>query len=102
MIALEATPDHPATSLSRFFESHLKQYRELANADIYEGRRPKGRPDWRSAEVIEKTTNEAIEMIARGKTLGQAARKFGVKTNTLQQRLYSRGLTVKKIREGAE
>ena len=100
MIALEATPDHPATSLSKFFESHLKQYREMANADIYEGRKSKGRPDWRSAEVIEETTNEAIEMIARGQTLGQAARKFGITINTLQQRIYTRGLNVKKIREG--
>jgi len=61
-----------------------------------------GRPTFEQKKQIDCETKKAIEMIALGKTVGEAARSQNIRHNTLSQRLHSRGLNVQKIRKGAQ
>ena len=102
MIAIESTNEHPLASLSRFFSAHGATYRRLlATGDIGDHCRSKkgtGRPSDISAQEIELETQRAIALIAEGRPLGYAASKIGCNANALRQRIYSRGLSVRKIR----
>lgn len=87
MIALDATNEHPTTSLGRFFASHAKQYRELANAPVDVTNSDK-------RALIELETLEMHDEHKRGATLSALAKKYGINSGTVSQRFKRRGLRV--------
>jgi len=106
MIAMDSTQEHPATSLSNFFASHVEQYKQMlkvgdiADRDESASKIP-GRPTVERAEQIENEVCEMIEMIAMGETVAEVARRQGLPRPVLAKRLHTRGLSVAKIRERA-
>ena len=87
MLAHDATNEHPATSLSKFFASHVKQYEAMANAPINATNSDR-------REMIKIETKEMHEMNKRGATINQIAKRYGVAAVTVSKRLRSRGYKV--------
>ena len=102
MIAMHATHEHPATSLSRFFDAHRAAYRRmLATGDIADApprsQIDRGRTKAQHRAIVDREVTSAIARIRAGDTLTDVAHDIGISPKTLQSRLSKRGLSVGKI-----
>lgn len=97
--------EHPATSLRLFLSSDAvrRKYRELLNCGDAADQPGdcRGKPSWIHQKRIEREVGQAVDMIRGGVSMRETARRMEMPCSRLQQRLYSRGLTVDSIRKEA-
>lgn len=92
------TGEH-ATSTLNFCRSMREKYYELLKTgDICTERRPdgRGRPNFAVQPQIEKDTYEAFNDYNNGGNLEKIAKRYGVASNTLRRRFFTRGLKKNK------
>jgi len=85
MIAHEATHEHPATSLSRFFAAHAKQYQQMASSPAYVTRSDK-------FADRENETLRLYELHKNGASINECAEIAGVTNAAMGERFRRRGL----------
>ncbi len=92
MIALDATNEHPATSLGRFFVSHAKAYHAMANAPM-----KASSADTRT--MVDFEAKEMHKLHLEGVTLSELGRRYSLTPAAVAGRFNRRGLEV--IRHGS-
>ena len=87
MNTIEATNEHPASSLARFFASHAKQYHAMANA-------PMQASSGDTRTMIDFETAEMYELHKRGMMIKELSAKYEVNAVAISRRFQRRGFRV--------